>query len=116
MCFDPVREEAQSPLSDNDGGERPVRQQLKQTSIQSTPLTTATKENGRKRSFDESRDDQANPDENGEAPRKRSREGTPQDESNIEATTMKDASAGAKSENVSDNVSFPVLAPPGNGR
>ncbi|KAJ5717058.1 hypothetical protein N7488_002704 [Penicillium malachiteum] len=106
-----AREEAQSPPSDNDGGERPVRQQLKQTSIQSTSPTTAAKENGRKRSFDESRDDQANPDENGDAPRKRSREGTPQDENNVKATTVKDASAGANSENVSDDVSFPVLAP-----
>ncbi|KAJ6013748.1 hypothetical protein N7540_008339 [Penicillium herquei] len=111
MCFDPVREEPQSPPSDNDGGERPVRQQLKQTSIQSAPLTSSAKENGRKRSFDESRDDQANPDENGEVPRKRSREGTPQNENNIEVITITDSSTGAKSENVSDNVSFPVLAP-----
>ncbi|KAJ5666902.1 hypothetical protein N7462_011311 [Penicillium macrosclerotiorum] len=76
---------AQSPLSDD--GERPVRKQLKETSIDPTPQTTShtstapsATENGssRKRSFEESRDDTEDPNENGDDRRKRSRETTPE--------------------------------------
>ena len=68
-------QDPQSPPSDNDGGERPVRKQLKETTIESTP----SKENGRKRSFEESSDGPHDSPENGDNRRKRSREGTPND-------------------------------------
>ncbi|CAI7667680.1 unnamed protein product [Penicillium pancosmium] len=85
-------QDPQSPPSDNDGGERPVRKQLKETTIESTP----SKENGRKRSFEESRDGpNDSPDD---SRRKRSRETTP----NNGQTT-----GAATSSNVSDNEHTP---------
>ncbi|KAJ5637006.1 hypothetical protein N7490_006885 [Penicillium lividum] len=68
----------ESPPSDNDSGERPVRKQLKETSIDSTHTNVNENASSRKRSFEESRDHHDDPCENGESRRKRSREGTPQ--------------------------------------
>ncbi|KAJ5915881.1 hypothetical protein N7454_010788 [Penicillium verhagenii] len=69
----------ESPPSDNDAsGERPVRKQLKETSIDSTHTAVNENSNTRKRSFEESRDHHDGPCENGESRRKRSREGTPE--------------------------------------
>lgn len=85
--------EAQSPPSDNDSGERPVRKQLKETSIESAPGdfnpdTHADHGNGntRKRSFEKSRDDAENPNENSDGSRKRSRESSPEDAVTIQST------------------------------
>lgn len=60
---------AQSPTSDNDGGERPIRQQLKNTNIEST---NGSAHINRKRALE---DADASADEH---PTKRSREGTPE--------------------------------------
>lgn len=76
--------EAQSPPSENDAGERPVRKQLKETSIDSA---TGPVESRRKRSFDEARDADANA-ETGESRRKRSRESSPQDAGNTGTNTV----------------------------
>ena len=64
-CLSPVTSgEALSPPADNDGGERPVRKQLMETSIESAPTNETG--NGRKRSFEEARDDVHDPNENGD--------------------------------------------------
>lgn len=85
-------QDPQSPPSDNDGGERPVRKQLRETTIESNP----SKENGRKRSFEESRDGpNDSPDD---SRRKRSRETTPNNGQSTGAAT---------SSNVSDNQDNP---------
>lgn len=89
----------QSPPSDNDGGERPVRKQLKETSIESMPY----KENGRKRSFEESRDGPHDSPENGDDRRKRSRETTPNDGQNPELAQSKDTNAANMSQNETSN-------------
>lgn len=89
----------QSPPSDNDGGERPVRKQLKETSIESTPY----KENDRKRSFEESRDGPHDSPENGDGRRKRSRECTPNDGQTPELSQSKNTNAANTSQNVSEN-------------
>lgn len=79
-------QDPQSPPSDNDGGERPVRKQLKETTIESTP----SKENGRKRSFEESRDGpNDSPDD---SRRKRSRETTPNNGQTTGAATFSNVS------------------------
>lgn len=80
---------AQSPPSDNDAGERPVRKQLKETSIDST----TTSSGHRKRSFDESRDDDTADTTNhgsdtGESRRKRSRENSPKDSEHVGTQTV----------------------------
>jgi len=101
----------QSPPSDNDGGERPVRKQLKETSIESTPY----KENGRKRSFEESRDGPHDSPENGDDRRKRSRETTPNDGQNPELVQSKDTNAAKISQKVSESEckpEHPLPAPP----
>lgn len=86
----------QSPPSDNDGGERPVRKQLKETTIESTP----SKENGRKRSFEESRDGPNDSPSNDDSRRKRSRECTPSNGQSPEPSFgSKDAGAAATSSN-----------------
>ncbi|KAJ5215189.1 uncharacterized protein N7498_001596 [Penicillium cinerascens] len=90
---------AHSPPSDNDGGERPVRKQLKETSIDSTPAGDQTM-NGRKRSFEESRDDHGDPNENGDHSRKRSRECTPEEAKKTESVKDKDGISGSLSQNV----------------
>ena len=68
--------EPQSPPSDNDTAERPVREQLKETSIKSVPETAQESTSSRKRSLEESREEPA--DDNGAKPRKRSRNSTPE--------------------------------------
>ncbi|KAJ5739217.1 hypothetical protein N7533_012001 [Penicillium manginii] len=79
-------QDPQSPPSDNDGGERPVRKQLRETTIESTP----SKENGRKRSFEESRDGpNDSPDD---SRRKRSRETTPNNGQSTGAATSSNVS------------------------
>ncbi|KAJ5890282.1 hypothetical protein N7504_011092 [Penicillium tannophilum] len=93
----------ESPPSDNDGGERPVRKQLKETSIESAPVNANENTSSRKRSFEESRDHHDDPCENGENRRKRSREGTPSNTDNAELNTGKDTSSGAQSLNVSEH-------------
>ncbi|KAJ5087553.1 hypothetical protein N7456_011169 [Penicillium angulare] len=95
----PVTGQPQSPPSDNDSGERPVRKQLKETSIESAPTTADEPGNGRKRSFEDSRGESNSSSDNGESRRKRSRDCTPLDDTEI--TTSLDASTSAKSENVS---------------
>ncbi|KAL3474895.1 hypothetical protein BJX99DRAFT_247939 [Aspergillus californicus] len=75
----------ESQASDNDGGERPVRKQLKETSITSVPKSyTATgesqegassRESSRKRSFDD--DEMENNEDDGHR-RKRSRDSSPE--------------------------------------
>lgn len=65
---------AQSPSSDNEPGERPVRKQLKETSIDAA---TRSSDSRRKRSLEESRDAA---DTDSESRRKRSRDCTPQSE------------------------------------
>ncbi|KAL4880452.1 hypothetical protein BJY04DRAFT_228548 [Aspergillus karnatakaensis] len=82
-----------SQTSDNDGGERPVRNKLKETSITSAPQTSTTavtlkegessreSSRGRKRSFDDDDDDEQmenNEDESGHR-RKRSRDSNTED-------------------------------------
>ncbi|KAJ5112492.1 hypothetical protein N7532_000537 [Penicillium argentinense] len=95
-----------SPPSDNDGGERPVRKQLRETTIESTPA----KENGRKRSFEESRDDLNNYPDDGEGRRKRSRSSTPTNEQSSETAKAKEASSATTApseQNVSGNSDTP---------
>ncbi|KAJ5081689.1 hypothetical protein NUU61_009953 [Penicillium alfredii] len=111
-------EHAQSPPSDNDGGERPVRKQLKETSIESTSQAggnTRSSSGGRKRSIEESREDGAavDPNENGLNQRKRSRECTPEDPKlSSESVKNEEANAGTASHNVSDPESTnPEVAP-----
>lgn len=95
--------DVQSPPSDNDSGERPVRQQLKETSIESKPQPANDSNGGRKRSFDESReDDDDSPTDNGENRKKRSRESTPED-TDKDKTSSGEANASAKTGNVSKN-------------
>lgn len=67
---------AQSPSSDNEPGERPVRKQLKETSIDAA---TTSSDSRRKRSLDEARD-ATDADADSESRRKRSRDCTPQSE------------------------------------
>lgn len=67
---------AQSPPSDNDSGERPVRQQLKETNLDSVGEKDGSARANRKRSFDNT--DGAND----TPPTKRSRECTPDNNSN----------------------------------
>lgn len=90
-----------SPHSD-DGGERPVRKQLSKASIEPTPQDSV-KENtsGRKRSFEESRDNAEDYHEDGQVRKKRSRESTP-DEPEQKQAGSKDESAGPQ------EVSIPV--------
>lgn len=82
--------DAQSPPSENDAGERPVRKQLKETSIDSA---TTSSESRRKRSFDETRadapEDPVDADtETEEGRRKRSRESSPRDAENTKIQTV----------------------------
>ncbi|KAJ5938522.1 hypothetical protein N7466_001656 [Penicillium verhagenii] len=93
----------ESPPSDNDAsGERPVRKQLKETSIDSTHTAVNENSSTRKRSFEESRDHHDGPCENGESRRKRSREGTPEStDTKKEGLTMGIcAGPGAQSPNI----------------
>lgn len=95
--------DARSPPSDTD--ERPVRKQLKETSIDSSNMATSGDSSfaasapepgsGRKRSFEEARGDTDDALENGDGPRKRSRECTPED-------AKKGSAAVPASDNVSD--------------
>ncbi|EPS28910.1 hypothetical protein PDE_03856 [Penicillium oxalicum 114-2] len=78
--------DARTPPSDND--ERPVREQLKETTIDAAAVNDAVEcasngsgteqSSGRKRSFEESRDEDDEAANNNEGPRKRSREATPE--------------------------------------
>ncbi|KAL4956353.1 hypothetical protein BDW69DRAFT_192483 [Aspergillus filifer] len=78
-----------SQASDNDGGERPVRKQLKETSITSVPKTSTEKSNsrassrGRKRSHD---DEEENMEDESGHRRKRSRDSNTEE---TEATATK---------------------------
>lgn len=103
--------EARSPPSDTD--ERPVRKQLKETSIDSSnntdpsedpgPATSGPEQgSGRKRSFEEARGDTDDAVENGDGPRKRSRECTPEDLKKEKSTTVP----------ALDNVSEPIPKDP----
>ncbi|KAJ5607928.1 hypothetical protein N7537_004547 [Penicillium hordei] len=88
---------AQSPPSDNDSGERPVRQQLKETNLDSVGEKDGSARANRKRSFDNADGATDTP------PTKRSRESTPdnttEDNSN-HAGIPKDATT----QDVSDDV------------
>lgn len=82
---------ARSPPSDTD--ERPVRKQLKETSIDSSNdkgFAASAPEQGssRKRSFEEARGDTDDTIENGDGPRKRSRESTPDDAKKENSTAV----------------------------
>lgn len=109
--------EAPSPTSDNDTGERPVRKQLKETSIDSATTSGCH----RKRSFDESREDDdtadtANADsETGESRRKRSRENSPKDSEHVGTQTVSSpvsnpapASAAVPSDSAKEDALEPV--------
>lgn len=90
-----------SPPSENDAGERPVRKQLKETSIDSA---TTSSESRRKRSIDETRADAAEDTvdvdtETGESRRKRSRESSPQD---AEKTKIQSVSSPPSTQPISD--------------
>ncbi|KAL4807111.1 hypothetical protein BDV18DRAFT_112802 [Aspergillus unguis] len=87
-----------SQVSDNDGGERPVRNKLKETTITSAPNTSTEGEaqrkdssrassRGRKRSFDD--DEEDNNDEEAGHRRKRSRDSNTEDPSTVTAVTLK---------------------------
>ncbi|KAJ5172662.1 hypothetical protein N7492_005255 [Penicillium capsulatum] len=103
--------EAQSPPSDNDSGERPVRKQLKETTIESAPVDnnpdTPSADNGhsRKRSFEESRDDAQNPNDNSDGSRKRSRENTPEDTKVPQSVAVKDETKDESLDDLPDYVS-----------
>ncbi|KAJ5825052.1 hypothetical protein N7447_007392 [Penicillium robsamsonii] len=91
---------AQSPPSDNDSGERPVRQQLKETNLGAMGENNGSARPNRKRSLDNTDGATDTP------PSKRSRECTPD---NLKASTEdKSNHAGipkdATTQNVSDNV------------
>ncbi|CAG7967437.1 unnamed protein product [Penicillium olsonii] len=86
---------AQSPPSDNDGGERPVRQQLQNTNIDAV---NGSAHINRKRSLE---DADAAADEH---PTKRSREGTPESTSQL-TSGEKSAAPGVQSTNNRDSVS-----------
>jgi hypothetical protein len=97
--------DARSPPSDTD--ERPVRKQLKETSIDSSndkgfAASAPEQGSGRKRSFEEARGDTDDTIENGDGPRKRSRECTPED-------AKKENSAAVPAP---DNVSEPIPKDP----
>jgi hypothetical protein len=82
---------ARSPPSDTD--ERPVRKQLKETSIDSSndkgsAASAPEQGSGRKRSFEEARGDADDTIENGDGPRKRSRECTPEDAKKENSTAV----------------------------
>ncbi|KAI9934700.1 hypothetical protein ASPWEDRAFT_651664 [Aspergillus wentii DTO 134E9] len=104
-----------SQTSDNDGGERPVRRKLKETSITSVPqnltgddsTNTAQQEpeggnsrsssRGRKRSFDEEDEEmEKNDDENGHR-RKRSRDSNYEDENQAEQSEQPEKQQNADS-------------------
>lgn len=96
--------DARTPPSDND--ERPVREQLKETTIDAAAVNDAVEcasngsgteqSSGRKRSFEESRDEDDEAANNNEGPRKRSREATPEvakvsaEDKNVSEPTPKD--------------------------
>ncbi|KAJ5542361.1 hypothetical protein N7461_008364 [Penicillium sp. DV-2018c] len=65
---------AQSPLSDNDGGERPMRQQLKETNLDAAGQDSDSNQANRKRTLDDT-------DGADVPPNKRSRECTPENNS-----------------------------------
>lgn len=93
---------AQSPPSDNDGGERPVRQQLKQTNLDSVSQNTGSAQVNRKRSLGDT-DGAAD-----EHPTKRSRECTPDDTKNSHNTSAGNSNStgipgNATPEDVSDS-------------
>ncbi|KAJ5353133.1 hypothetical protein N7452_002107 [Penicillium brevicompactum] len=85
---------AQSPPSDNDGGERPVRQQLQNTNIDSV---NGPSQINRKRSLE---DADAATDEH---PTKRSREGTPESSSQPAPAGENSAAPKEQGANVSDD-------------
>lgn len=110
-----------SPPSDNDADERPVRKQLKETSIESAPknynydsnaaASANNKGSGRKRTLEESRDAADNTNENGDNRKKRSRESSLESSKKSEPAESKDA--GADTQNVSDShINTPTLASP----
>lgn len=66
--------ETQSPISDIDAADRPVREQLKETSIKSSSDSVQETASNRKRSLEECREETLD----SEKPRKRSRNSTPE--------------------------------------
>lgn len=99
---------AQSPCSDNDGGERPVRQQLKATNLDASIQNNINK----KRSHDESDNDATS--EADAPPKKRSRECTPETSSRSQDTSsLQNNGSKKRSLNDSDNdATSEIDAPP----
>ncbi|CAI7567040.1 unnamed protein product [Penicillium glandicola] len=100
---------AQSPPSDNDSGERPVRQQLKETNLDAVNENTSPARANRKRSFDNTDGATDTP------PTKRSRECTPDTSDSQNASTKANPKhAGVSTtQDVSDNTlaTTPTSAP-----
>jgi hypothetical protein len=88
---------AQSPCSDNDGGERPVRQQLKETNLDASVQQNVNK----KRSHDEPDNDATS--EADAPPKKRSRESTPETSSRSQDPSLQKNGSKKRSLNESDN-------------
>ncbi|KAJ6172588.1 hypothetical protein N7470_001655 [Penicillium chermesinum] len=101
---------AQSPPSDNDGGERPVRQQLQETTIESTSQPANESSGGRKRSFEESRENDDSPADKGESRKKRSRENTPDNSNAGEAAAQAQMSKKRSRENTPDDTNIEKTA------
>lgn len=92
---------AQSPPSDNDGGERPVRQQLKETNLDAVGEKNGPARANRKRSLDNTDGATDTP------PTKRSRECTPD---NTASTEDKSNDAGIPKDATTQDVSDDALA------
>ncbi|KAJ6012075.1 hypothetical protein N7522_002430 [Penicillium canescens] len=88
---------AQSPCSDNDGGERPVRQQLKETNLDASVQKNVNK----KRSHEEPDNDATS--EADAPPKKRSRESTPETSSRSQDPSLQKNGSKKRSLNESDN-------------
>lgn len=88
---------AQSPCSDNDGGERPVRQQLKETNLDASIQKNVNK----KRSHDEPDNDATS--EADAPPKKRSRESTPETSSRSQNPALQKNGSKKRSLDESDN-------------
>lgn len=121
--YDITTEESQT--SDNDGGERPVRRKLKETSITSVPKSTnpasfSTEDSqegtdsrassrGRKRSFDEE-EPESNEDESAHR-RKRSRSSNIEEDENGEKPTTPTDVERKEADAAADNASSKLMSP-----
>ena len=114
----------ESQTSDNDGGERPVRRKLKETSITSVPQSanptsfpaedskegtdSRASSRGRKRSFD---DEEPENDDESAHRRKRSRSSNIEEDENEEKPTTPTDVERKESDTVADNASSKLMSP-----